>query len=100
MSVVAGGIFNALAFAGAGFLFSKLDKEGYNDEMRQHNEAIEKLTKAKEAWYEREVERKNRMAQLRQEVQDANDDFAETNRAFKKSTASQRFTIFTNRRTK
>ena len=82
-SVVTGGIFNALAFAGAGFLFSKLNKEGYSDEMRRHNEAMEKLTKAKEAWYEREVERKNRIAQLRQEVQDANDDFAETNRAFK-----------------
>ena len=83
MSVVAGGIFNALAFAGAGFLFSKLNKEGYKDEMRRHNEAMEKLTKAKEAWYEREVARKDRMAQLRLELDDANKDFDETNRALK-----------------
>ena len=83
MNVAAGGIFNAVAFTGAGFLFSKLNKEGYKEEMRRHNEAMEKLTKAKEAWYEREVARKDRMAQLRQQVQDANDDFAETNRAFK-----------------
>ena len=75
-SVVAGGIFNAMAFAGAGFLFSKLNKEGYKDEMRRHNEAMEKLTKAKEAWYERDVARKDRMAQLRLELDDANKDFA------------------------
>ena len=73
-SIVAGGIFNAVAFAGAGFLFSKLNKEGYKDEMRRHNEAMEKLTKAKEAWYERNVARKDRMAQLRLELDDANKD--------------------------
>ena len=82
-SIVAGGIFNAMAFAGAGFLFSKLNKEGYKDEMRRHNEAMEKLTKAKEEWYERNVARKDRMAQLRLELDDANKDFAETNRALK-----------------
>ena len=82
-SIVAGGSFNAVAFAGAGFLFSKLNKEGYKDEMRRHNEAMEKLTKAKEAWYERNVARKDRMAQLRLELDNANKDFAETNRALK-----------------
>ena len=83
MSVVAGGIFNALAFARAGFLFSKLDKQGYKEEMMRHNKAMEKLTKAKEAWYEREVARKDRMSQLRLELDDANKDFDETNRALK-----------------
>ena len=83
MSVVAGGIFNAVAFAGAGFLFSKLNKEGYKEEMKRHNEAMEKLTKAKEAWYEREVARKDGMAQLRLELDDANKDFDETNHALK-----------------
>ena len=83
MDVASGGIFNAVAFARAGFLFSKLNKEGYKEEMRRHNEAMEKLTKSKEAWYEREVARKDRMAQLRLELDDANKDFAETNRALK-----------------
>ena len=83
MNVAAGGIFNAVAFAGAGFLFSKLNHRGYEDEIRRHNKAIEKLTKAKEAWYEREVARKDRMARLRAEVADANKDFSETNRALK-----------------
>ena len=84
MNLVAGGIFNAVAFAGAGFLFSKLNHRGYEDEIKRHNKAIEKLTKAKEAWYEREVARKDRMAQLRLELSDANKDFEETNRALKK----------------
>ena len=36
-SVVAGGLFNAVAFAGAGYVFHKLDKKGYEDEMKRHN---------------------------------------------------------------
>ena len=82
-SVVAGGLFNAVAFAGAGFLFSKLNHRGYEDEIKRHNEAIEKLAKAKEAWYEREVERKNKIEELRLKLNDANNDFKETNRALK-----------------
>ena len=34
-------------FAGAGFLFSKLNHRGYEDEIKRQNKAIEKLTKAK-----------------------------------------------------
>ena len=83
MNIAAGGIFNAVAFAGAGFLFLKLNHRGYEDEILRHNKAIEKLTKAKEAWYEREVARKDGMARLRAEVTDANKDFSETNRALK-----------------
>ena len=50
-SVVAGGLFNAVAFAGAEFLFSKLNHRGYEKEIKRHNKAIEELAKAKEAWY-------------------------------------------------
>jgi hypothetical protein len=57
-SVVVGGLFNAVAFAGAGFLFSKLNHSGYEDEMKRHNKALEKLAKAKEKWYESQVEKK------------------------------------------
>ena len=32
--VVAGGLFNAIAFAGAGYVFHKLDKNGYEKEMK------------------------------------------------------------------
>ena len=51
-SIVAAGIFNAVALAGAGFLFSKLNHRGYEPQFSN-------LTKAKEAWYEREVARKD-----------------------------------------
>ncbi|CAB3982834.1 Hypothetical predicted protein [Paramuricea clavata] len=80
-SVVVGGLFNAVAFAGAGFLFSKLNHSGYKDEMKRHNKALEKLAKAKEKWYESQVEKKNRIAILRQELADAKSDMEVTNRA-------------------
>ena len=60
-SVVAGGLFNAVAFAGAGYVFHKLDKKGYEDEMKRHNLAMEQLTTAKEKWYEKTVEKKTRL---------------------------------------
>ena len=82
-SLVAGGIFNAVAFAGAGFLFSKLNHQGYDDEMKRHNKALEDLAKASQAWSEREVARKNRIAKLRLELGDANTDFEKTNWAVK-----------------
>ena len=53
-SVVAGSLFNAVAFVGAAFLFSHL------------NEALEKLAKEKVAWYEHTVEKANRIKELHQ----------------------------------
>jgi hypothetical protein len=58
-SDVVGGLFNAVAFAEAGFLFSKLNRGGYEDKMKRHNKAREKLAKAKEKWYVSDVEKKN-----------------------------------------
>ena len=82
--VVAGGLFNAIAFAGAGYIFHKLDRNGYEKEMKRHDEAMELLAKEKEKWYEKTVEKKNRVALLRQEVEDANKDFRDTNEALRK----------------
>ena len=80
-STAAAGVFNAFAFAGAGFLFKFLDKNGYEDEMKRHNLAMEKLTAAKEKWYENEVAKKNEMQLLRQQLSDANADINKTNKA-------------------
>ena len=80
-SVVAGGIFNAVAFAGAGYVFHKLDKNAYEDEMKRHNLAMEKLQKAKEKWYEKTVEKNNKVALLWQRLNDANKDLDATNDA-------------------
>ena len=82
--VVAGGLFNAIAFAGAGYVFHKLDRNGYEKEMKRHDEAMEIFAKEKEEWYEKTVEKKNRVALLRQEVEDANKDFRDTNEALRK----------------
>ena len=80
-SVVAGGLFNAIAFAGAGYVFHKLDKNGYEKEMKRHNEAMEKLSREKEKWYEKTVEKKNKIALLRQKLLDADKDLDRGNEA-------------------
>ena len=64
-STAAAGVFNVFAFAGAGFLFKFLDKNGYEDEMKRHNLAMEKLKAAQDKWYENEVAKKNEMQLLR-----------------------------------
>ena len=65
-------------------MFHKLDRNGYEKEMRRHNEAMEKLAREKEKWYEKTVEKKNKVALLRQEVEDANKGFRDTNEALRK----------------
>ncbi len=46
--MVAGGLFNAVAFAGAGYLFQKFNKDGYGEETRRHDLALEKLERARQ----------------------------------------------------
>ena len=60
-SFEAGGLFNAVGFAGAGYVLHKLDKKGYEDEMKRHNLAVERLQAAKEKWYEKTVEKRMRL---------------------------------------
>ncbi len=48
--MVAGGLFNAVAFTGAGYLFQKFNKDGYGEEVRRHDLALEKLEKARQEW--------------------------------------------------
>ena len=66
METVVGGLFNAVAFAGAGFLFSKLNHRGYEEEIKRHNEAMEKLSRDKEIWYEKQMKRKQEKNYLMQ----------------------------------
>ena len=83
MATVVGGLFNAVAFAGAGFLFSKLNHTGYEKEIIRHNEAMEKLTRDKEIWMEKQMERKTKLEELRQQLSDVNADINRTNKSFK-----------------
>ena len=80
-SMVVGGLFNAVAFAGAGFLFSKLNHSGYQDEIKRHNLALEELSRAKQKWYEKEVARKNDIELKRHQLIEANVDIKTTNKA-------------------
>ena len=54
-ATIGGSLFAAFAFSGAGWLFHKLDKGGYDKEMKRHNLAMEHLSKGREQWYEEEV---------------------------------------------
>ena len=75
------GIFNAVAFAGAGYLFNKLNHSGYEDKIKRNNLAIEKLSKAKEKWYEGQVQRKEKIERLREQLSNANVDINDTNKS-------------------
>ena len=85
MASIIGGMlqtaFAGLAFAGSGYLFKMLDKNGYEAEMKRHNKALEELAASKEKFYENEVKQRDRIQQLRQELADANDDIERTNKA-------------------
>ena len=72
--------FAAVSFAGAGYLFKMFDSNGYEQEMK-HNLAVEELQKAKEEFNEKEIKRRGRIQELRQQLSDANADTNETNKA-------------------
>ena len=78
---VAGGLFNAFAFAGAGFLFKTFDKNGYAEEAKRHNLAMENLTSEREGYLEEITNRRNRLAQLREEISNASRDMKSTNQS-------------------
>ena len=78
---IGGTLFAAVAFSASGWLFHKLDKSGYSEEMHRHNLAEENLAKAREQFYEEEVRKKDRIAQKRVELQTAKADLSTVNHA-------------------
>ncbi len=52
--MVAGGLFNA--FAGAGYLFKMINSDGYGEEIKRHNLAMEQLARAQQEWKQKEIE--------------------------------------------
>ena len=74
-------LFAGFAFAGAGTLMHYLEPNAYAEESERHNRALEKLAIAKEKCYENQVERKNKIQELRQQLSDANADINDTNHA-------------------
>ena len=82
MTAIAGSFFQttfaAISFAGAGFLFKMFDKNGYAEEMKRHNQALEELAKAKELFYENEVRQHDKIQELQRRVDEANEDMVAT----------------------
>jgi Skp family chaperone for outer membrane proteins len=78
---VAGGLFNAFSSAGAGYLFKMFDKNGYAEESKRHNMAMEALTAEREKYLEEVTNRRNKIAQLREELAEANSDIKSTNQS-------------------
>ncbi|CAB3982656.1 Hypothetical predicted protein [Paramuricea clavata] len=78
---VAGGLFNAFAFAGAGYLFKMFDKNGYAEEAHRHNKAMENRTAEREKYLEEVTDRRNRIAQLKSELSEANSNIKSTNQS-------------------
>ena len=74
-------MFAGIAFSLSGYVFHKIDKGGYEEEMKRHNRALENLSKAREQFYEEEVRKKDLMAQKRAELQQSKADLATVNHA-------------------
>lgn len=84
MAAIAGhaasSLFAAFPFSGASLLFKHLDGgNDYKEEMKRHNLAQEDLEKAKEKFYENEIEKKDEIAQRRAELVSANKDIDSVN---------------------
>ena len=55
--MVGGAVVNALAFSGSNYLFSKLRNNNSADEIKRHNAAMEELTKARDTWNKKRIQR-------------------------------------------
>ena len=78
---IGGSLFAAFAFSGAGYLFRLIDKNGYSEEIKRHNRAMEDLSRAREQWYEEETRRKDEIAEKRQELIETHEDMNMVNKA-------------------
>ena len=50
----------------AGYLFKMITSDGYSDEIKRHNLAMEQLTRAQQKWNQKEIEEERRIRELRQ----------------------------------
>ncbi|CAB4031798.1 Hypothetical predicted protein [Paramuricea clavata] len=57
------------------------DKNGYAEEAKRHNLAMENLTAEREKYLEEVTDRRNRIAQLKSELADANRNIKSTNQS-------------------
>ena len=67
-------VIPAITFSAGSWAFSMIEHKGYLAESQRRNKAIEKIAEGKEKFYVEQVQRKNKMQQLRQDLADANQD--------------------------
>ena len=84
--LVGSSLVQAFSFVGAQWLFSQFDHKGYTSKMIRHNKAIEALTAARQRFYEQETKRKDKIANLERQKQNASKDFAQINDLFEELT--------------
>ncbi len=60
-----------------------INSDGYSEEIKRHNLAMEQLARARQEWNQKEIEQRAKQAKLRQERSDANEDFKEINKSLK-----------------
>lgn len=71
--MIGGAVVNALAFSGSSYLFSSMG--GANEERKRHDEAVEKLNTAHEAWTKRRTLRLDWENEQARKVKQAGDEF-------------------------
>lgn len=79
VNLIATGLFNAVAFSASAYLFWRLSYRNYQKELIHQNKAVEDLGEAKEKWYDSEIAKKDRIRQLRMELNDANHNIEKPN---------------------
>lgn len=83
LTLIGGAIINGLAFTGSGYLFKVFDKNGALKEQKRHNEAMEKLSAAREKWSEHRVKILDYLNKNLKAKQVAEHDFRDVDYAFK-----------------
>ena len=87
IAMMAGGaIVNALAFSGSNYLFSKLDKEDRGDtleERKRHDDAVEQMQAARDAWSQKRGERLDWIKKKLREQNHAVQNFHDTEAAWR-----------------
>jgi chromosome segregation ATPase len=73
--------FQCFCVCRGGYLVKYIDKNGYEEEAKRHDLAMEKLTEDREKYTERITDRKNKLAELRKELVEANSDIKSTNQS-------------------
>ncbi len=57
------------------------NSDGYSEETKRHNLAMEQLTRTQQEWNQKEKEEEKKARELRQERSDANEDFNDINKS-------------------